>query len=175
MGHNSGELNNLQLQVDIQPNIGLDGNTRQSVIEILNVVLSDEVLLAVKTRSLHWNIQGAAFFSLHTLFDAQYHTLLELADELAERTRMLGGYAFGSMQVYLEHTRLTEHPGEIPDLMRLLADHEVLIRHLREDAKRCMEEFEDAGTSDLLVSAIRVHEKMAWMLRSYVEIEIDHA
>jgi starvation-inducible DNA-binding protein len=175
MGQHSGDRNNSFLQVDIQPNIGLDGITRQSIIDILNVALSDEVVLTVKTRSLHWNIQGAAFFSLHTLFDAQYQELSKLADEIAERARMLGGYAFGSLQAYLDHTRLIEQPGEIPDIMRLLADHEALIRHLREDAKKCMEEFEDLGTLDLLVSAIRIHEKMAWMLRSTVEIEINRA
>jgi starvation-inducible DNA-binding protein len=175
MGRNSGDRTNDELQVAIQPNIGLDANTRQSIIEMLNDTLSDEVVLATKTRSAHWNVQGAAFFELHTLFGAQYQQLSALADEIAERARMLGGYAYGCLQVFLEHTRLSEQPGEIPDMMRLLADHEAIIRFLREDAKKCVEEYEDEGTFDLLVSAMRTHEKMAWMLRSYVEIDINRA
>ncbi len=168
MGHNPGDGSYLRRQVAIQPNIGLDIDARQSVIEILNCALSDEVVLATKTRAMHWNIHGRAFFELHTHFDAQYQMLSNLSDEIAERARMLGGFAFGSLQVFLEHTRLTEQPGEVPEVMRLLADHEAMIRFLREDAKKCMEEYEDEGTLGLLVSAIRLHEKIAWMLRSYV-------
>ena len=42
------------------------------------------------------------------------------------------------------------------------------IRFLREDARKCTEEYEDEGTFELLVSVMRLHEKMAWMLRSYI-------
>ena len=45
------------------------------------------------------------------------------------------------------------------------------IRFLREDARKCTEEYEDEGTFELLVSVMRLHEKMAWMLRSYIESE----
>ncbi|MCL4562106.1 MAG: DNA starvation/stationary phase protection protein [Chloroflexi bacterium] len=170
MGYNPGDGLNLQLQVTIQPNIGLDENTRQVITQILNDALSDEVILTIKTRSLYWNIHGVAFFELRTLFGAQYQQLCDLSDEIAERARMLGGVALGSLQVFLEHTRLTEQTAAVPDTVRLLADHEAIIRFLREDAKKCVEEYEDEGTHDLLVRAIRLHEKMAWMLRSYVEI-----
>jgi starvation-inducible DNA-binding protein len=64
-----------------------------------------------------------------------------------------------------------DQSGKAPDTMHLLADHEALIRYLREDGKKCIEEYEDECTYDLLVSVIRRHEKMAWMLRSYVETE----
>jgi hypothetical protein len=33
---------------------------------------------------------------------------------------------------------------------------------------------EDEGAFDLLVSVLRMHEKMAWMLRSYIENEPVH-
>lgn len=170
MGRNSGGGIITELKVAIQPNIGLDESTRRSIVELLNKMMSDEMVLAAKTRSAHWNVQGAGFFELHTLFDAQYHEVCDLVDKIAERTRMMGGFAFGSLQAYLEHTRLTEQPGDVPDPMHLLADHEAIIRYTREDSKKCLEEFEDQGTAELLTGAIRLHEKMAWMLRSYVEI-----
>jgi DNA-binding ferritin-like protein len=56
--------------------------------------------------------------------------------------------------------------------MGLLADHEASIRFLREDARRCFEEYEDHGTFTLFVRFIRVHEKIAWILRSYIEPEL---
>ena len=171
MGHYPEDPSTLQYQVVIQPNLGLDANSRKSIIDLLNVALSDEILLATKTRNLYWNVHGTAFFELRALFDAQYQQLCSLSDEMAERVRMLGGFAFGSLRVFLENTRLSEQPGEVPDILRLLADHESFIRFLREDANRCKDELEDEGTKDLLVNAMRAHEKIAWMLRSSIEIE----
>jgi starvation-inducible DNA-binding protein len=56
--------------------------------------------------------------------------------------------------------------------MGLLADHETSIRFLREDARKCLEEFEDHGTYAMFVRFIGLHEKMAWILRSYIEPEM---
>jgi starvation-inducible DNA-binding protein len=171
MEHSLEDQATYHLPVMIQPNVGLDSNCRQAINDLLNVALSDEIILAAKMRSLHWNIQGPTFLKLRTFLSDQYHCLSSLSDEMAERVRMLGGFPFGSLCAFLEHARLKEQPGDGPDLMHLLADHETLTRFLREDAKRCLEEFEDEGTRDLLVSAIRCHEKAAWMLRSHIAVE----
>ena len=165
---------NQKLQVIIEPNIGLDSDVRHSVVEILNNNLADEVVLTLKTRNAHWNVSGAGFFELHILFDSQYEQLNNISDEIAERARMLGGIAIGSLQEFIKYTRLEEQSGDIPDIIDLLADHEATIRFLREDAKKCTEEFEDEGTFELLVGVMRLHEKMAWMLRSYIENEPVH-
>jgi starvation-inducible DNA-binding protein len=169
MEHIRIDGHNLKLQVLIQPNIGLDSDVRRSVVEILNITLADEAVLTLKTRSAHWNVSGAGFLELYNLFYTQYRQLNEFTDEIAERVRMLGGVAIGSLQEYAQLTRIEEHPGVIPDLLRLLADHESTIRFLREDIRKCTEEFGDEGTFDLLVSVMRLHEKMAWMLRSCIE------
>jgi len=162
---------NPKLQILIQPNIGLDSDVRRAVVEILNNTLANEAVLTLKTRRAHWNVSGAGFFELQILFDTQYKQLNEISDEIAERARMLGGIAMGSLQEYIFSTRLDEQPGIAPETMRLLADHEACIRFLREDARKCTEEYEDEGTFDLLVGVMRLHEKMAWMLRSYIENE----
>ncbi len=155
----------------IQPNIGLDSDVRQPVVNILNVTLSNEAVLTQKTRSAHWNISGTRFFERYILFDTQYKQLNDISDKIAERVRMLGGQAFGTFNEFLAHTQLDEQPTEIPDFLHLLADHEMIVRFLREDAKKCAEEFEDEGTVELLISVMTLHEKMAWMLRSYIENE----
>jgi starvation-inducible DNA-binding protein len=170
MEYHPGDRTTVFTQVVIQPNLGLDANNREAIVALLNVALSDEILLATKTRCLHWNARGTAFFELHALFAAQYQQLCSLSDEIAERVRILGGVAFGSMRAFLEHTRLEEQPGEVPDILHLLADHEAFIRLLREDARQCANEYEDEGSRDLLVTSMRVHEKIAWMLRSSIEI-----
>lgn len=158
-------------QILIQPNIGLEVEVRVPIIKILNSILSNEAVLTLKTRNAHWNVHGVSFFELHILFDTQYKQLNDISDEIAERVRMVGGVAMGSFAEYLTHTRLEDRPAEVPDILHLLADHETIIRYLHEDIRKCNDEFEDEGTSDLLVSVMRMHEKMAWMLRSYIETE----
>jgi len=100
--------------------------------------------------------------------------LNDIFDEIAERVRMLGGIAIGSLEEFIDFSRVEEQPRVVPDILRLIADHEACIRFLREDAKKCTEEYEDEGTFVLLVSVMRLHEKMAWMLRSYIENEPVH-
>jgi starvation-inducible DNA-binding protein len=171
MGNNRNDGHSSKQSMHIQPNIGLDREIRQSVVDLLNQVLADEVILTSKIRSAHWNIHGAGFFELHTLFKHQYQLLNNISDEIAERARMLGGVVIGSLEQFLSHTRLDEKPGEVLDILRLLADYETSIRFLRDDTRKCSEEYEDQGTVELLVRVMCLHEKMAWMLRSYVEGE----
>ena len=171
MEPNRNDSHKTNLPVEIQPNIGLDSDVRHSVVDILNNTLANEAVLSQKTRSAHWNVSGSGFLELHILFDSQYKQLNEISDEIAERSRMLGGIAIGSLQEFIQLSRLEEQPGSVPKIMILLADHEAAIRFLREDARKCNEEYEDEGTFELLVSVMRLHEKMAWMLRSYLEIE----
>lgn len=163
---------NKKLHVLIQPNIGLDSDAHQPLVEILNNTLANEALLILKTRSARWNMSGVGFFELRSLFNVQYKQLNDISDEIAERARMLGGFTTGSFEEYLAHTRLDEQPGIAPDILHLLADHESIIRFLREDARKCTEEYEDEGTFDLLVGVMRLHERMAWVLRSYIENEL---
>lgn len=170
--HNDGH-NPILLSL-IQPNIGLDSDSRHPVVEILNDTLANEAVLSLKTRAAHWNVSGAGFFELHILFDTQYKQLNDISDKIAERVRMLGAFTISTFDEFLAHAHLSEQPGVIPDILHLLADHETVIRLIREDAKKCSEEYEDEGTADLLISVMRLHEKIAWMLRSYIEAEPIH-
>lgn len=171
MGNTRNNGHNSKLQVDIQPNIGLDSDVRHSVVSILNNTLANEAVLTVKTRNAHWNVSGACFYELHILFDSQYKQLNDISDKIAERARILGGMAIGSLHEFITHTRLVEQPGIVPDILRLLADHEASIRFLREDVRKCSEDYEDDGTVDLMVGVMSLHEKMARMLRAYIENE----
>lgn len=163
-----------KMLISIQPNIGLDGDVRRAEVEILNHTLANELVLAEKSRKLSWNINETDLSRLHFLFISHYEQLNQIADEIGERIRILGGTVIGSLQEFIDYASLKERPGEIPEIMELLADHEALIRSLREDSRKCSEEYEDEGTVDLLVGLMRLHEKMAWMLRSYIEPDQPH-
>jgi len=80
----------------------------------------------------------------------------------------------GTLEEFLELARLEEAPTEAPlpankMLATLLADHEKVIRQLREDIKACEETYDDQGTMDFLTGLMEDHEKMAWMLRAHLE------
>jgi starvation-inducible DNA-binding protein len=154
-------------------NIGLSDEQRQGVVAILNTLLSDEYLLYTKTRNYHWNVVGPRFNDLHRFFEAQYNELNEVVDDVAERARALGGKAFGTMTEFLKHSGLKEQPGYCPDdrgmIADLLADHEAIIRHLRVDLETCADRYHDIGTNDFLTGLMEKHEKMAWMLRAFLE------
>jgi starvation-inducible DNA-binding protein len=107
------------------------------------------------------------------LLEEQYEQLAEAIDETAERTRQLGAPALGTMTEFLKQARLKEQPGDYPDAFtmrsNLCVDHEAVIRQLREDADACDEKYYDMGTNDFLLGLVQAHEKIAWMLRSYLE------
>jgi starvation-inducible DNA-binding protein len=154
-------------------NIGLSREQCQGVAQLLTILLSDEYVLYTKTRHYHWNVVGLQFHDLHKLFEEQYQALNGIVDEMAERIRMLGQPTIGTLAEFTQHTRLKEHPGHYPSAREMLAnlqtDHEQLIRQLRTDAETCAEEYQDQGTHDFLIGVMLHHEKMAWMLRAFLE------
>jgi starvation-inducible DNA-binding protein len=157
----------------MHPNIGLVDEARQGVVAMLNTVLADEYVLYTKTRNYHWNVVGLQFNDLHKFFEDQYNALNDIVDTVAERARALGGNAMGTLTEFLKSTRLQEESGDYPEARRmlanLLADHEALIRHLRVDLETCAEKYHDVGTNDFLIGLMEQHEKMAWMLRAFLE------
>ena len=154
-------------------NIGLTDEQRKGVVDILTRTLSDEYLLYTKTRNYHWNVVGPQFNDLHKFFEAQYDEIDRIIDEVAERIRHLGAIAPGTLAEFTQHTRLVENPGESLDaramIENLRADHETTIRYLRSDLETVAGKYSDMGTNDFLTGLMEIHEKMAWMLRSYLE------
>jgi starvation-inducible DNA-binding protein len=155
-------------------NIGLSREQRNAVVKILNTLLSDEYVLYTKTRNYHWNVLGPQFNDLHKFFQEQYSELTVVVDDTAERARSLGGWSLGTLQEFTQHARLKEHPGQYPTaremIANLLADHETIIQQLRVDEETA-EKHHDMGTNDFLIGLMQKHEKMAWMLRAFLQAE----
>lgn len=152
-------------------NIGIMPNNRDAVAKLLNILLADEYVLLIKTKNYHWNVTGMNFNDLHLFFDKQYAELTDITDEIAERVRALGIYSFGTMKEFIEYARIKEQTGSIPPakemIKNLLQDHEEIIKLIRKDIDKTVE-FQDIGTNNFLSDLIEKHEKMAWMLRSYL-------
>jgi starvation-inducible DNA-binding protein len=152
--------------------IGINDQQRKKSIDILTIVLADEMSMYVKTRKFHWNVAGESFMELHQLFQQQYTALEETIDAIAERINQLGGNTIGTMQEFVQCTRLTEfanvYPMQKEMLVELLNDTNELIVYIRTDVMDLSKKSEDVGTIDFLTGIIRQHEKIAWILRRYL-------
>lgn len=152
-------------------NIGISDKNRQAVALALNKILADEHVLYQKTRNYHWSVEGPSFMEFHKLYEGQYKQLAEMIDELAERIRTIGHFAEGRMKEILKLTDLDE-PAVPTDqkkqVLNLEGDHEVLIMKLRRLITEFDEKYKDIGSSDFVTGLLKEHEKMAWMLRSYL-------
>ena len=155
----------------MQPNIDLSPKALKEVAALLNTLLSDETVLYIKTLNFHWNVEGPNFSELHKFFEGQYEELSSIMDSVAERARALGQKALGSMQEFLDHTRLKESKSNLNAkamIKDLLSDHEAIIKTLRKDLETCDTTYHDIGTNDFLTGLMEKHEKMAWMLRAFL-------
>lgn len=143
-------------------------HARTVVLEALDGVLADEFILYMKTRNFHWNVEGPRFAELHKLFEVQYAQLSEFVDQVAERSRALGGYALGSAGELLRHASLKEQSGRVPSEREMVAqlaeDHAALSKRLVQAVASCQDS--DPGTADLLTGILEEHDKTAWMLRA---------
>jgi len=153
-------------------NIGISKEHRKAVANELNKLLSDEFVLYTKTRKFHWNVTGNSFHDLHLFFEGQYGELALMLDEVAERVRQIGHFALGSLSHFLKNTNLLEHLEDSADaetmVRALVDDHETIIRESRRMINDFNDKYKDAGNADFVTSIMERHEKMAWMLRSYL-------
>jgi len=156
----------------MKTNIGITEENKKAVAVELSKILADEYILYTKTRNAHWNIEGPDFYSVHKFFETQFEQIDEFVDSVAERIRSLGHYAPATLKQFLELTHLTEQSRGKNDsqgfFKELLADHETIIIHLRENINPFSEKHHDLGTSDFITGLMEQHEKMAYFLRSHV-------
>ncbi len=152
-------------------NIGIAEVDRKAIAEGLSHLLADTYTLYLKTHNFHWNVTGPMFQPLHQMFEQEYQELAEAVDEIAERIRALGFVAPAS---YAEFGKLTEIketigvPAATDMIQLLIVGHETVVRTARKMLP-VVEKASDEATIDLLTERMHIHEKNAWMLRSFVE------
>ena len=143
----------------------------QPVVDALRLVVADTYALMGQTHLCHWNVRGPSFFSLHSAFDEQYNELFIAVDEIAERIRAKGALAPGGLSNLSEMAGIEEigEDSNARDMVRhLVAGHEKLLSDLK-TARNTAADAGDSETEDLMIARIQVHEKTAWMLKSYLD------
>jgi len=157
-----------QIDVDLE----IAGADQASIADALSQLLADSYTLYLKTHNYHWNVTGPHFGALHALFEAQYTDLALAVDSVAERIRALGHRAPGSYAEFSARTEIAEATIEPTKAMEMVAelasDHQMLARAAARVVS-VASAAADEPTAGLATTRQEVHEKAAWMLRSFLE------
>lgn len=147
-------------------------STASAVSTALNTLLADSYALMAQTHLAHWNVEGPAFFQLHSAFQGQYEELFTAIDEIAERLRALDVLAPGGLATLAKLSKVSEFgvaPAPAKDFVaHLIEGHEQTAASARA-VRDAAEEAKDLETQDLAIARIQLHQKTLWMLKSFLK------
>ncbi len=152
--------------------IGLNEDTRQSSVTMLNQLLADTITLRDMYKKHHWQVVGPTFYQLHLLFDKHYEEQAVLVDAIAERIQILGGVAVAMAHDVAELSSIPRVPRDREEapvqVSRLLDGHQRLLKNCHDYASKA-DETGDDGSNDLIVSQlIRTNELQVWFVSEHV-------
>lgn len=141
----------------------------EQLIEELKRLLGSSFALYLKAHNYHWNVTGPNFAQYHEFFGEFYEEVHGSVDTTAEEIRKLGGFAPGSLGRYSELS-VVEDEVNIPPSIKMFAnlanDNDKIISILYK-CRNLAEAAQKFGTVNYLEGRIDIHEKHAWMLKSF--------
>jgi starvation-inducible DNA-binding protein len=143
----------------------------EKIATALKPILAETSQLYMLTQNVHWNIVGPLFQSVHALTEEQYTELAVAVDDVAERIRMLGSKAPGSMAAFMKLGNIEEvdENASASDMVKSLVKGHT---HIANNIRPLIGEAADAGdevTAGLLTDRLTAHEKAQWMLGALIE------
>jgi starvation-inducible DNA-binding protein len=139
----------------------------EEISSALRQLLADVFALYVKTKNFHWHISGRHFRDYHLLLDEHAEQIFAMTDDVAERTRKIGGITLHSISDISQHQRLKDNnagfvaPNDM--LVELCADNQQLTRSLRSTHEIC-DRHNDVATASLIENWIDETERRTWFL-----------
>src|ERR1700682_321870 len=128
----------------------LGAEARRDISAGLNLLLADMFALYLKTKNFHWHMSGPHFRDYHLLLDEQADQIFAITDDIAERSRKIGGTTLHSIGDIARHQRLKDNDKEFVNprdmLTELSTDNQALTRSLRAKHKVC-EQHQDVATT----------------------------
>ena len=133
----------------------------------LNALLADVYALYFKTKNFHWHVSGAHFRDYHLLLDEHADQIYDIADDIAERVRKLGGTTIRSVGHIARLQRLKDNDADYVDPLDMLSelreDNAALLSSMRQAHELC-DEHHDVATASLLENWIDQAERRIWFL-----------
>ena len=133
----------------------------------LNALLADVYALYFKTKNFHWQVSGAHFRDYHLLLDEHADQIYDIADDIAERVRKLGGTTIRSVGHIARLQRLKDNDADYVDPLDMLSelreDNTALLASMRRTHELC-DDHNDVATASLLENWIDQAERRIWFL-----------
>lgn len=149
--------------------IDLSPTVRDRMAQICNDQLAEATSLALTAKTCHYNVTGMGFGPLHELFSEFFSSLLDHADELAERASQLGAYACGTCWDACKARVAPTGPMACADGRDCLEAMEHLLglyaNGLRAMAKATEE---DLVTQNILIDLAQDADKMLWKVNAHL-------
>ena len=137
------------------------------ITESLNLLLADVFALYLKTKSFHWHISGPHFRDYHLLLDEQAAQIFAMSDDIAERTRKIGGSTLRSISDISRQQRLRDNNdtslSATDMLAQLCSDNRQLTGFLRLTHEVASGNG-DVATASLIENWIDESERRTWFL-----------
>ena len=142
-----------------------------TTLDQLNETFSDNFVNSYRVHSIHFNIVGPEFYSLHRLMKKIYEDSEAIQDDLGELIRALGALAPETIGDILSLADLEDTvTGNTPmDMVTfVLEGQEHMINSYRKLELAATSEGEQ-DIANFAQDRIRLHKKNAWMLRATLE------
>lgn len=145
-------------------------NKYLETIEKLNDLLANYAIYYQNLRSMHWNVVGLHFFTLHAKFEEEYLDAQEMVDEIAERILSLGGKPKSTFSVYINDAEIKEFSDFVDaesTITFLVENIETLLKKEKSILELASANHDDA-TTDLMTALISKQEKNRWMFNATI-------
>lgn len=151
--------------------VELTKEDHKELVKNLNDLLINYQIYYQNLRGFHWNVQGDLFFELHEKFEELYNNAQEAIDEIAERILTLGGVPYHTYSDYVEFSKIKEER-DVRDgkkCVQITLENLHTLLNLEKEVLTNAKSFEDEGTAELVRDYIKDHEKVMWMLKSFLK------
>jgi starvation-inducible DNA-binding protein len=153
-----------------QTALTLSPDAKAQIADALNQCVAETVVTTMLAQNFHWNVTGMAFGPLHDLFQKIYEDHFQAQDDLAERVKIIGAHAEGTLAGMLQRSKIDEHEGEASaeEMIKVLLSAQEAVAETLAGAGELSASLGDTLTEDLCIARGQVHEKFAWMLRAHL-------
>uniref|UniRef100_UPI00404A164A Dps family protein n=1 Tax=Flavobacterium sp. TaxID=239 RepID=UPI00404A164A len=151
--------------------LGLPVKETESLVNDLNILLSNYQVYYQNLRGLHWNITGKRFFDLHIKFEEYYNDSQLKIDLIAERVLTLGGTPLHTFTDYIENSNLKVGKNISNDVeaVGLVKDSLSILLGVERQILKKASEINDEGSVSMMSDFIAEQEKTIWMLKAWME------
>ncbi len=154
-----------------EPTADLGSQAVEEISTQLRQLLADVFALYLKTKNFHWHMAGRHFRDYHLLLDEQAEQIFAITDNIAERSRKIGGTTLRSIGDVSRNQRLKDNdrptltPKEM--LSDLRTDNRELTRFMRLTHEVC-DRYHDVATASLIETWIDEAERRTWFLAEVI-------